>query len=143
MEDIKDKLGYLSFAEKSWEELDRSLHLLRDVKLKFCRCGESCFTKEEVPLNSWRSIRTACLSDCQAAHNSIFDIFSSKFIGGRDDSVKCVYSCHTEFATSKFGEEDQTICEEKCYEEFWRIQKQLNQELQNQYEKVYLKKFTK
>jgi hypothetical protein len=143
MENVKDKLGYLSFAEKSWEVLDNSLHILRDVKLRFCKCCQNCFDQEEVSLPEWHSKRSSCLLPCQSFHNSIFDVFTSKFSASRDVSLKCVYSCQSEYATSKFGEEDQTICEEKCYETFWKSQKQINEELRVEYEKVFFKKFNK
>jgi len=141
MDDVKNKLGYLSFAEKSWQELEKALSLLRNVKLRFCLCSENCFDKPEVSLEDWKSVRTSCLEECQAPHTAIFDVFIQRFPDSRNSSARCVYQCESEYAQSKFGEEDQTICEEKCYEEMWKTGLSINQDLRDQYAKIYQEKF--
>lgn len=141
MDKVKDKLGYTSFAEKAWQELEECLRLLRNVKLRFCQCSENCFDQPEVDLKNWKDLRMSCLEECQSPHNAIFDIFNKKFPQNRDSSTRCIYQCESEFAQSKFGEEDMTICEEKCYEVMLSNLQGLNQDLNDQYRKIYIEKF--
>lgn len=141
MERAKDKLGYTSFGEKAWEELENCLRLLRNVKLRFCDCSESCFEKPEVDLKSWKEVRLGCLEECQIPHNGFFDVFNEKFPQYRDSSTRCIYQCESEYTQTKYGEEDMTICEEKCYEVMFNNLLGLKKDLNDQYLKIYVEKF--
>ena len=59
----------------------------------------------------------------------------------RDNCLKCVLECDTEHPKSKFGEEDMTICEEKCYENFFYKMQEIKSDLNNIYQSIYLQKY--
>ncbi|OMJ83193.1 hypothetical protein SteCoe_15975 [Stentor coeruleus] len=140
-EDVKGKLAYESFPERSWEEIDKSLHLLRDVKYKFTRCAEECYSQGPENLSIWENVRNSCVQTCQNAHDSIFSVFTSNFSPNRDTCLHCALDCGTEYPISKYGEEDLRICEEKCYEKFYKDMVEMNQALENKYQSVYLQKY--
>jgi hypothetical protein len=141
MEDIKKKLGYYSFAQLSWEELDKGLHLLRNVKYRFCKCSENCYSQPEVAFNDWKRIRGDCIQRCQQAHDKIFQVFYKEFTAPRDQCLSCVLECGSEYPISKYGEEDMKICEEKCYESLLQKIVDLNSQLNSSYQSIYLEKF--
>lgn len=141
MQDLKKKLGYTSFAELSADELEKSMRLLRNVKLKFFQCAEMCYQQNEIDLKEWKGVRQQCIDRCKIPHDTITQIFVEKYPEIRDKCVKCVLESSTEYPVSKSGEEDLKIAEEKCYENMLQQIADLSTDLGQKYQSVYLEKF--
>lgn len=69
--DNLEKLDYESFRQKSFDSLQDSLKLLRDVKYHYAKCGERCYTTDSLP--------DRCMVQCNTMHDVFFTIFNTAY----------------------------------------------------------------
>ncbi|CAG9314249.1 unnamed protein product [Blepharisma stoltei] len=141
MDDLKRKLSYYSFTQQCEEELEKGLKILRNVKVKYSKCAESCYSGDPIQLEDWKKVRGNCVKECQEMHDTFFGIFNKKFPNDSNQCKKCVFGCASEYPVSKYGEEDLTICEEKCYEKLLGNLIDMNSSLKETYKSTFLESF--
>lgn len=61
----------LTFRDKAFDSLQDSLRLLRSVKYNYAKCGERCYTTDNLP--------DRCMVQCNTMHDVLFKIFNTGY----------------------------------------------------------------
>lgn len=116
--------------------------LLRDIKARYARCSEVCYSAPALPYSQWRDVRDHCLQPCTQLHSRFFQAFARQYDPANALAKQCVFRCQAEHTQSHEGEEDLRSCQEQCYEHLLAQVTAAESSLLQLYEQEFAEKFS-